>query len=226
MVPALPLWVCSIVWLTPQHRIAAAFVDACDFVSIVAAIVSMVLSFSEEWQTAMEQNRYDARTQQQVLKMLKIPRGGPHPQHRTCDHCHAHIPDDQAAKCSICFNARYCSAACQQDSWRVHKKTCRPPAPKVDKYVALVVPEFECMLRYQHWFIKHPGSDTLGYTVMVENKHVFEKAYGHDAIERTVLKLALTGQPHPYAVMVFVAKETASSGSAGSGHAASPPSST
>ena len=221
-VPAdMPIPIPPEIFGTPAAKLLFDRLLRCDWT------IAPTVAFPEDWQTAMEQPPSDARTLQQVHKMLKIPRAGPHPQRRICDHCQAHIPDDQAAKCSICFNARYCSEACQKEHWRPHhKKTCTPPEPKVEQHVALVVPDYHCMWKYHHWFIHHPGSDTLGYTVMINNKQDFEKEYGHDAIERTVLKLALMGRPHPYAAMVYCPKSTDPSGSAGSGHAASPPGST
>ena len=49
-----------------------------------------------------------------------------------------------------------------------------------------------------------------GYTVMLKNKDDFAKEYGPDATTRTVLKLAIKGQPHPYASMVYCPKPAAS----------------
>ena len=87
----------------------------------------------------MKQNPYDARAQQTVVQKLKIPRAGPHPQHRICDYCHVDILDGQTAKCGKCLLVRYCSPVCQSKDWKeTHKATCKTPEPKVDHHVEKV----------------------------------------------------------------------------------------
>ena len=37
-----------------------------------------------------------------------------------CDHCAAATPESELLVCTGCFNARYCSLACQHGAWFVH----------------------------------------------------------------------------------------------------------
>jgi hypothetical protein len=36
-------------------------------------------------------------------------------------------------RCGVCKKVAYCSAACQKDDWRFHKRTCKPEEPKEKK---------------------------------------------------------------------------------------------
>lgn len=42
-----------------------------------------------------------------------------------CFNCHAQIA--KPLRCGVCKKASYCSAKCQKDDWRFHKRTCKKP---------------------------------------------------------------------------------------------------
>lgn len=50
----------------------------------------------------------------------KKPAEQPH-----CHNCHKHIK--QMLRCGVCKKAEYCSAQCQKDDWRFHKRVCKKP---------------------------------------------------------------------------------------------------
>eukprot|EP00927_Polykrikos_kofoidii_P078882 TRINITY_DN75683_c0_g1_i1.p1 TRINITY_DN75683_c0_g1~~TRINITY_DN75683_c0_g1_i1.p1 ORF type:complete len:321 (-),score=74.55 TRINITY_DN75683_c0_g1_i1:397-1359(-) len=43
-----------------------------------------------------------------------------------CHNCHKDIT--KPLRCGVCKKAAYCSATCQKDDWRFHKRSCQPPA--------------------------------------------------------------------------------------------------
>ena len=44
---------------------------------------------------------------------------------RNCESCGIIDDDQKLLECAGCLSAYFCSAACQQQSWRLHKKICR-----------------------------------------------------------------------------------------------------
>ena len=56
----------------------------------------------------------------------------------TCSHCGKECAE--LKRCSVCKQASYCGAACQNAAWKKHKKKCEPPLSAKEMAAKLEAP--------------------------------------------------------------------------------------
>ena len=106
-------------------------------------------------------------------------------------------------KCGHCLATHYCSRACQKDHWGVHQVGCCQPTPRVERHVAVALPDFACAREYQKWFCEQPSTDMFGVAILTRN--TFGEKFGADAADRSMLHLALKGRPAFYTCDLYAA---------------------
>jgi len=67
----------------------------------------------------------DEKPKQETAAAQKTPEK-PH-----CHNCHKDIT--KPLRCGVCKKVSYCSAQCQREDWRYHKRTCQKPEPPKEK---------------------------------------------------------------------------------------------
>ena len=60
-----------------------------------------------------------------------------------CSHCGK---EGAARRCSVCKQASYCGAECQNAAWKKHKKTCEPPLSRDD-----IIGKISAARATKHW---------------------------------------------------------------------------
>jgi len=61
-----------------------------------------------------------------MVQLAEAKAAGDTPPLRPCACCKTPTPPEELKRCARCQWTHYCSAGCQRDDWRRHKKTCCP----------------------------------------------------------------------------------------------------
>lgn len=107
------------------------------------------------------------------------------------------------AKCNLCLEVYYCNVQRQKQHWAQHRLQCKAPVVAIEEHLCIAVPDYRCFWQYQHASCER-AKPVIHMSVMVMSREGFADSFGADAAFRTILRLALTGNPSLYTVKTFV----------------------
>ena len=127
---------------------------------------------------------------QKVDRLLFPAHDSPAAQRRLCVECGAAT----STKCSICLGVYYCSRACQESGWRVHKWQFAPYQAGTELHLAVALPDFAVSWRYEAWL--HSAPPVPGTVLLaILARDDFADMFGEQNLKRTFLHMAMHGKP-------------------------------
>ena len=127
---------------------------------------------------------------QKIDRLLFPELHSPAAQRRLCSECGAQA----STKCSICLGVYYCSRACQEAGWPVHKQQCTPYQTGSEQHLAIALPDFAISWYHLTWLHSKPHvRGTVPVAIVARDTWV--EMYGDANLKRTFLHLAVYGKP-------------------------------
>lgn len=107
------------------------------------------------------------------------------------------------AKCNLCLEVYYCNVQCQKQHWPQHRLQCKAPVVAIEEYLCIAVPDYRCFWQYQRASSER-ANPAIHMSTVVMSRELFADLFEANAAFRTILRLALTGNPSLYTVKTFV----------------------